>query len=529
VKNTVQLISAIAALTVFSSVADAATINLSAGGDLQSAITNAQPGDTIALAPGAAFVGNFTLMNKSGSSIITIRTSGDTGLPPEGGRISPDYSARLAKIRSPNNMPAILTAPGAHHWRVMLIEVLANPGGAGDMITLGDGSGAQTALSQVPHDLAIDRVYIHGDVVNGQKRAIALNSASTSVTGCYISEIKAIGQDSQAIAGWNGPGPYTITGNYLEAAGENLLFGGADPSVPNLVPADITISSNDFSKQTSWRGSQWSVKNLLELKNARRVSITQNTFMYNWEAGQAGYALVFTVRNQDGNCAWCQVDHITFAQNVVMHTAAGMEILGFDDNYPSQQTQAITVRNNIFADVDDENWGGNGYFVTLVGGPRDVTFDHNTIVSDHGSGVVQLDGPPILGFTFTNNVAKHNAYGIIGTDHGIGNDSISAFLPASTITRNVLAGGSASQYPSGNSFPTVAQFEAQFVSYQNGNYQLIATSTWRSAGTDGQNLGASLGAVVVPHNPTDDAPDCSRPRDAFSGLGGGRRLPPCRE
>jgi hypothetical protein len=65
------------------------------------------------------------------------------------------------------------------------------------LITLGDGSSAQTSLAQIPHDLVLDRLYIHGDAEKGQKRGIALNSASTTVTGSYISDIKLIGQDSQ--------------------------------------------------------------------------------------------------------------------------------------------------------------------------------------------------------------------------------------------------------------------------------------------------------------------------------------------
>src|SRR5206468_9330019 len=69
---------------------------------------------------------------------------------------------------------------------------------------------------------------------------------------------------SQAICGWNGPGPYAITNNYLEGAGENLLFGGADPAIPNLVPADITITGNLFSKPVAWRSEGWSVKNRSE-------------------------------------------------------------------------------------------------------------------------------------------------------------------------------------------------------------------------------------------------------------------------
>ncbi|HVG31795.1 MAG TPA: hypothetical protein VM911_01885, partial [Pyrinomonadaceae bacterium] len=56
----------------------AATLTVPAGGDLQSAINAAQPGDTILLEAGASFIGPFTLTAKSSpntdSSYITIRT-----------------------------------------------------------------------------------------------------------------------------------------------------------------------------------------------------------------------------------------------------------------------------------------------------------------------------------------------------------------------------------------------------------------------------------------------------------------------
>src|SRR5262249_47683510 len=44
---------------------------VNAGADLQAAINAAVPGDTLMLAPGASYVGNFVLPNKSGSSYIT--------------------------------------------------------------------------------------------------------------------------------------------------------------------------------------------------------------------------------------------------------------------------------------------------------------------------------------------------------------------------------------------------------------------------------------------------------------------------
>ena len=495
-RSTCRLALCAVALCASIRTSHAATVTVPQGGDLQAALTNAQPGDTVLLAPGATFVGNFTLPNKSGDAVVTIQTT-PAGLPGAGARITPAAADRLAKLRSPNNNPALQTAPGAHHWRVQLLEFQANAGGAGDIITLGDGSGAQRAVSGIAHDLVVDRCYIHGDPATGQKRAVALNSSSTTVSGSYIADIKAAGQESQAIAGWNGPGPFTIVNNYLEAAGENILFGGTDPAVPNLVPSDITITGNQVAKQPAWRAQSWDVKNLLELKNARRVSVQGNTFDYNWQAAQSGFAILFTVRNQNGACPWCQVEQVTFQNNIVRHSAAGVSILGTDDIHPSQQTRSIVVSNNIFADIDNQHWGGSGYFLQILGGPRDVTVDHNTVIQEHASGILSVEGVA-LGFVFTNNLTRQNAFGIIGRDHAPGNDSISAFFPASNVSANVIADASASRYPPGNFFPTSDQFRAQFVSYAHGDYRLTTTSAWRNGGSDGRDLGAALDFRGVP-------------------------------
>src|SRR6185503_19656324 len=58
-----------------------ATINVPAGGNFQSALNSAQPGDTVVLQAGAQYAGNFTLPAKTGSGWIVIRTSGMEGIP----------------------------------------------------------------------------------------------------------------------------------------------------------------------------------------------------------------------------------------------------------------------------------------------------------------------------------------------------------------------------------------------------------------------------------------------------------------
>ena len=86
-------------------------------------------------------------------------------------------------------------------------------------------------------------------------------------------------------------------------------------------------------------GSRWQVKNIFELKNARRVRVEYNLFENNWQAAQPGYAVVFTPRNQDGGCPLCVVESVDFTHNIVRNVAAGVNILGYDTNNSSRQTK----------------------------------------------------------------------------------------------------------------------------------------------------------------------------------------------
>jgi len=479
----------------------AQTLTVPAGGDLQSALNRAQPGAVILLDRGATYVGNFVLPAGPGTGdrAITIRTSGDDGLPAPGARIGPDASPLLAKLQSPNALPALATSAGTRGWNIQLVEFLANRDGAGDIVTLGDGSTAQKSMDAVPSNLTLDRVYIHGDPAKGQKRGVALNAASVTISGSYISDIKAVGQDSQAIAGWNGPGDYVIENNYLEAAGENVMFGGSDPAILGLTPTKIQVRNNLMSKPLAWRAPgqpAWQVKNIFELKNARGVVVEHNVLEHCWLQAQTGYAVLFTVRNQDGGCPWCQVEDVQFNGNIVRDVAAGMQILGTDPNAPSRQTNRIVVTNNLFDGIDRAQWGGDGYFLLLSDAPRDITIDHNTIVQGQSSGLIKIAHGVTSGVVITNNLAAQGDYGIIGTDHGIGTDSINAYMPGANVTHNVIAGGRASAYPPGNLFPSLDDFRSQFVNFAAHDYRLSPTSGWHKAATDGRDLGADMTVIA---------------------------------
>lgn len=492
-----------------------------AGADLQTYINRARPGDVLLLEPGASYVGNFILpaLPEQPAGIpaqyITIRSAADSANFPTAGRVTPDHAQWMPTIRSPNGGAALATKPGAHHWRLQWLAFQANSAGAGNIISLGDSGEAQRDAASVPHHLELDGLIIRGDPTKGQKRGIALNSADTVIRNSDIRDIKTEGQDSQAICGWNGPGPYLIDNNYLEAAGENVMFGGSDPSIRDLVPADITIRRNYVTKPLEWRGSRWTVKNLLELKNARRVLIESNVFEHNWVAAQTGYALLFKPVNQDGKAPWSDVSDVTVQYNVVRHVASAINVLGTDYEHPSGHLRGLQIRHNLFYDVDAGRWGGDGRFILIGGGPTDIVIDHNTVIQS-GS-VLQFygtqNGRPwvIENLHFTNNLTRHNQYGIIGESAGVGRSAIAAYVNRDEFRRNVLAGGDPSRYPADNLFPSVAELMGEFVDSANDDYRLRPTSRFRTAATDGSMLGANLDTVKR-RLPPEDRPRAPRRR-----------------
>jgi len=399
-----------------------ATLFVGAGGNVQTALDAAQPGDVITLQAGATFTGPFTLPVNPGTGWIIVRSSApDSSLPSLGVRVAPSYASVLPKIVSPDSRPAIQTAPGAHHFRFIGVEFGAAAGVTQNygIVQFGDGGSAQSSLTDVPHHLILDRVYVHGNPTGNFRRGVSMHSAWTAVIDSYVSNIHEVGADCQAIGTWNGPGPFKIVNNHLEASTENVIFGGADPWIPNLVPSDIEVRDNHFFKPLSWMigdpsyaGTAWQVKNLFELKNAQRVLVDGNIFENNWLQAQVGYAILFTVRNQDGTAPWSVVQDVTFTRNIVRHTASAVDILGQDNNFPSQQTKRILIKGNLFEDVDAARWGGDGRLFMVLSGTADVVIDHNTAFQSDS--IIVADGPPNATFVFTNNLTPNNQYGLLG-------------------------------------------------------------------------------------------------------------------
>jgi hypothetical protein len=469
------------------------TWNAASADALRDALAKARGGDAIVLTAGQTYAGTFELPRHAGDEWITLRTS--AALPDR--RLTDADIPKLAKLLSTvKGQPTITTASGAHHWRLVGLDVSQTGGNTYGIIRCGEADG-YTSPEQVPHHIEMDRLYVHVEDAMQERRGIQTNCTDLTIRRSRVMNIKEEGADSQAIGGWDGMARIQILDNEIEAASEPLLFGGARASKVTPIPEDIEIRGNHVTKPLAWRGRPWNLKNLLELKNAQRVTIADNVFENNWAAAQTGFAILFTPRGE-ASYPWYTVRDVTFERNVVRRVGSGINILGYDapgEGGVGGLGHDITIRNNLI--VVDPAMDGERTCYMLLGAPTNVTIDHNTCISPGGAVIRASIGgrPKMKGFRFTNNIQRHNDYGIIGDATAVGLPTLQAFFDTPIVQRNVFAGGSWAPYPATNMFPTLAAYMAQFADYAGGNYTLNTASDWRGAGTDGKDLGADVSAL----------------------------------
>jgi hypothetical protein len=468
-----------------------ATIFVKAGGNLQSAIDRAKAGDTIVLQAGAAFVGSFTLPNKTGGEFITIQSSELAKLPKDGVRVSPNDAASMPKILSAGSgESAVKTAPNAHHYRFVGIEFAPN---GNDYVynLVAFGTDNQTS-AEMPKSFEIDRCYLHPNPKGKTRRGVMLNSAETVIKNSYIAGFAYPQEETQAIAGWNGSGGYKIINNYLEAGAENILFGGADPSIKNLVPTDIEIRNNFLAKPAEWRGKV-GIKCAFELKNARNVRFTGNIIENSFD----DMAIRLTVRNQNGTAPWSVVEDVVLQNNIIRNSGGGINFLGNDDANQSATMKRVQVINNLFENLDSQKFGADGRFITISGG-EDITVAGNTIF--HDGNVITAHGDVSKRFIFRNNIFSNNNYGFVG-DGIIGKAVFAKYLPGATVTDNVIVNGrnipkSDIYVPPRNALAD--SFNAVgFTNWQAGNYRLTASSKFKNKGANGKDFGCDIDALEV--------------------------------
>jgi hypothetical protein len=531
------------------------TWTVSSGQSLEQALATASCGDIIQLQAGATFAGNFVLPNKSCNDAhwIIIRTSApDSSLPPEGTRLTPCYAGVSSlpgrpawQCASTNNVLVkiefngqggsgpITFAAGANHYRLMGLEVTRGAFTA-PVYNLISFKGAADHL-------VFDRLWLHGTAQDETARGIGLEGTNIAIVDSSFTDFHCISvtgscSDAQAIAGGGGNdvmGPYKIVDNFLEASGENILFGGG---AATTTPTDIEIRQNHFFKPLIWmkgqagyvgatNGNPFIVKNLLELKNAQRVLVEGNIMDYSWGGfSQSGFAILLTPKNQaSGNggnlCPVCQATDVTIRYNLVRHVGAGLQIANaLSDNGGAQlDGQRYTIHDLLIDDMDGKKYNGANLFAQLsvgAGAPllQNLTIDHVTAFPSStmlSIGKMVATNGPMKNFVFTNNILSMGKYPVWSTGGGPKNcaffdkplTTFDACFKPYTFAGNVLMGDTtaypSSAWPPRNFFPSTAK-DVRFVNYSGGNggdYHLQPSSPYKGKGTDGKDPGADIDAI----------------------------------
>jgi hypothetical protein len=389
--------------------------------EFTNSLTKSAPGDVIVLDAGVIYSGNFIMPAKSNPNKkwIYVTSSAYDQLPPPGTRVSPSNAVNMPKIVTPNVGQALRFQDGANYWRFVGVEIYSastfhpgtNPAGTYFGYMLVDKSCYPnykdcTSTSNIPDHIFFDRCYVHGDPTHDLQAALVLNFTYGAVLDSYISDIHAKGMDTQAVVGYVTPGPIKLANNHLEAAGENVMFGGAGRGMFDYVPSDIEVRNNYLYKPLDWvplsRSGVMVVKNAFELKSARRVLFDSNTIENVWAAGQFGAAFLLTIRSsQSGDVA--VVEDVTVTNNVFKNVVMGFNTLATDNmcgtaSYPNCRNAGSSARwdieNNLVTLYDSSLQGGIGAHTGLMvfstgrdipnGGQftflHDVVLQHNTVV-----------------------------------------------------------------------------------------------------------------------------------------------------
>ncbi len=539
-------------------------IQVRANSDLAEAVDGAKCGDTLFLAAGASFpIKQFPRKNCDDRHYITVRTdTPDSKLPPEGTRISPAWGGVSSLPgRPPFAQPAagaaklmatIVVMPETgiefgDHYRFIGIEWVPMEGRKIGRLLFTNGA----------DHLIFDRNWLHGSDGMELGHGLGINgSPYVAVIHSYFNCFTCTARtgsctDATAVGGGNGDiqtHTVKIVDNYLEASGENILFGGGPAK---FRPEDIEIRRNHLFKPLFWnRLSQDHqeptpiVKNLFELKNAHRLLFEANYLENSWSGfSQVGPAIVLTPRNNlnkitgQVTCPDCAVTDITIRYVWVRKVNQVLQLSNPMDKIKPAPGNSYSIHDIVAEGLLYPECGqGCGGALNLLGGPpgdapkdstmHDVVVDHSTFIPmKEPKDLVILGGPPqkdpndpprMYNITWTNTIADVGGYGVwpMGGDSerncsnfpgGTPKTRIEACWKGNSAFRgNVLAGGGSihgqrPEWPDGNTI--VDSLESVGFAKLNhgldGDYHLAAHSKLKGKATDGRDPGADVDAVLA--------------------------------
>ena len=463
-------------------------------GNLASAIDGAKCGDTILLQAGSSYdVSELPAKKCDDQHYITVRTdTPDSKLPPEGTRISPAW-AGVASLpgRPPFSQPAggpaklmatlVVRRPSGttmgDHYRFIGIEWTTDPStNIGRLITM---EGADHVV--------IDRNWFHpGEGAEvGKGLGMVQGARSIAVINSYFNGFNCVARtgkctDAGAVGGGNGDKPtgtFKIVNNFLEAAGENILFGGSGATVN---PTDIEIRRNHLFKPMTWKegepgyvatasGNPYIIKNHFELKNAQRLLFEANLLENCWGGfTQKGFSVLLNPRNQNNKCPKCQVTDITVRYIRIRNVGGVFSISNVLSKTGGDTADGgrYSIHDVIADDLHDVDYKGGGAFLSLLSIKpplHDVQIDHVTAFVRGALLSILNKEEGLKNFSLTNSVflVGDRRPAVASAGGGPANcatktqrEGADAVLKACFATfkfeKNLIIGGRSTSWPPGN-------------------------------------------------------------------------------
>ncbi len=410
-------------------------IRVSAKADLAAAIEHAKCGDTLLLPAGTSFdVTALPSKKCDDQHYITVRTdTPDSKLPSEGTRISPAWGG----VASLPGRPPFAQPPGGPA-KLLATIIVRRPSGAavGDHVrfigiewtTTPDTDISRIATAEHGDHIIFDRNWFHpaeGKEV-GHGVGVFDGAHMVAVINSYINGLNCIARtgkctDATGVGGGKGDEPIStlkIYNNFIESAGENILFGG---SAATQVPTDIEIRRNHLFRPMLWKegepgytptasGQPYIVKNNFELKSAIRVLFEANLLENTWGGfSQTGYSILLTPKSQGNQCPICRVNDVTIRFNRIRNVAGVLQIANaFAKTGGSAADGGRYSIHDLFADnLHDKDYKGGGTFLILVSWQppiHDLQIDHVTAFVTGKLLAVLNPGAKLANFTLTNSV-----------------------------------------------------------------------------------------------------------------------------
>ncbi len=476
---------------------------VNAGDNLQTILDAAQPGDVVQLEAGATFQGNFIVRPKIGDGWIYVVSSSLSQLPSSGTRVSAADAVNMPKLIAPDySNPAIVVQQGVSKIRFVGIDITTTHTNTNVMqyglVRVGIGGSGQAAADNIH----FDRCFVHGTPTGGVRDGfVTYRATNFALIDSYLKDFHTVTDESHGIQIYTSQGPTKIANNYIEVAGINVFVG--DNGVDNI-PADLEIVGNHLFKPLSYKqddpsyaGTPWRVKNLIEFKAATRALIEGNLLENVWAEVQDGNAFVFTPRGGI-------VSDMTIRNNVVRKFVHGMML-----NSADVILERVLIENNLFYDAFDVPT--SQYAFRMAGGPgkaNDFTIRHNTFMPNtQVSGFINFYGSSpgeITRLAVHDNLFTHGSYGVIGNNRAQDCPRYPSTCQITTsITMSWLMRLASLYQPQANwdnwqlpsSVAAVGFTDTTFD--EIGDFRLSVTSAYYQAGTDGEDIGVNVDAILA--------------------------------